>query len=122
MKKITTIQLIGYEEKKETGELTNNTLFEIVADSEVEAVEIANKLYPKPNYLLKAYVENYKPDDAPSFTVFFVSCYVRFDAVQGIYYDHTAVQVMAENGEQALERAKTIISKPFYKVTDILQK
>lgn len=122
MTKQTIIQLSGYGEKKDTGELTDSTLYEIIAETEQEAVEIAKKLYPKPNYSLRAWVETFRQEDAPRYTVFFVSCYERLDPVQGVFYDHTAVQVLADNHEEALEKAKKIVTKPFYKITDILQK
>lgn len=122
MQKITAIQLVGYDTKTETGELTNATLFEIIADTETEAVEIAKKLLAKPNYALKTYVETYKVDETPYHTVFFVDCFTQHNPEQKIYYDHVLVQAIAENAEQALEKSKQIVKRPFYKVSTILQK
>lgn len=122
MKKTTTVVLVGYDEKLDTGELTNPTSYDIVAETEAEAVEIAKKIYPKPNYLLKGIVETFKREDEPSYTVIFVSCYVAHDPAKQIYYEHVGLQLMAETGEEVLAKAKTITDKPFYKVTDIIQK
>ena len=122
MRKITTVVLIGYDEKSETGELTNPVSYDILADTEAEAVEIAKKLYSKPNFRLKGFVEFYTDQEAVNKTVFFISCFVESDPMTRMYKDHVAVQVYAENGDEALARAKAIVDKPFYKITDILQK
>lgn len=122
MRKITAIQLVGYDTKTETGELTNGTLFEIIADTEAEALEIAKRLLAKPNYVLKTYVETYKVEETPEYTVFFVDCFTQHDPAQKVYYDHVLVQAIAENADQALEKAKQIVNRPFYRVSTILQK
>lgn len=83
---------------------------------------IAKKLLAKPNYVLKTYVETYKVDETPYHTVFFVDCFTQHNPEQKIYYDHVSVQAIAENAEEAIEKAKQIVKKPFYKVSTILQK
>jgi len=124
MIKTTTVVLLGYDEKTETGEYTNGVSYDIVASNEAEAVEIAKKLYEKPKYLLKGLVDTYKREDEPSYTVFFVACYTKFEKTPNgtTYFDHVGLQVMAETGAEAIERAKTITDKPFYRITDVIQK
>lgn len=122
MIKQTTIGILGYDEKLETGEYTEGVVFEVLAENEEQAVAVAKALYEKPNYLLRAYVEQYVKEDAPHYTVFFVSCYEHYDKQTKTYYQHVGVQVMASSADEALQKAKEIAKKSYYKITDILQK
>lgn len=122
MIKHTTVALIGYDEKKPNGALTESTTFEIVAENYEQAKAVAEVLYKRPNYVFTGLVEAYRDENAPHYTVFFIACYDRHDPERGIFHEHTGLQILALNADEALERAKKIVQKPFYKITDILQK
>lgn len=111
-----------FEELTHIGVMKDVCRVDVYANSEKEALKSVKELIKKKEYQLDGVSEYFVPsEDRPLFSIL-VQCHNRMDPEAGSLQDNINVVLWADNPAEAVERAKTLISRKFYRVSSIVQK
>lgn len=114
----------AYNKKAEDGTFIDGVKLEILADSEVEALEKAKALCLRPQYRVNDIIEKYLPEteDYSVFCIMAFQSLVDMGQGQSKFNDSVSLELIAKDENEALKRAEGLVKKDFYRTTAVLQK